>query len=137
MMRCRSKEEVSMSGMGSFRMTISVESHTRRGHVKEISNVLVDTGSEATWVPRAMLESLGIEPEKAVRFRVAGGRTIEREAGSAIVHANGAQTADDVVFAEPGDLVLLGARTLEGLNFKIDPVRHALVDAGPIDAAAA
>ena len=126
-----------MSGMGTFRMTISVESHTRRSEMKEIGNVLVDSGSEATWVPRAILESLGIKPEKTVRFRVADGRTIERQAGFAIIHANGAQTADDVLFAEPGDLVLLGARTLEGLNFKIDPVRHTLVDAGPVDAAAA
>jgi predicted aspartyl protease len=123
--------------MGTFRTTIRVESHTRRGVITELSNVLVDTGSEATWVPRNILESLGIQPEKAVRFRVADGRTIERQAGYAIIHANGAQTADDVVFAEPGDLVLLGARTLEGLNFRVDSVRHKLVDAGPIDAAAA
>ncbi len=126
-----------MSTMGTFRTTIRIESHTRRGQMAELGNVLVDTGSEATWIPRTVLESLGIQPEKAVRFRVADGRAIERQAGFAIVHVNGAQTADDVVFAESGDLVLLGARTLEGLNFKIDPVRHALVDAGPVDAAAA
>jgi predicted aspartyl protease len=126
-----------MSEMGSFRITIEVESHIRRGEIKEIGNVLVDTGSEATWIPRTVLESLGIQPEKVVRFRVADGRAIERQAGFAIIHANGAQTTDEVVFAEPADLVLLGARTLEGLNFKIDPVRHALVDAGPVDAAAA
>ena len=126
-----------MSGMVTFRTTIRIESHTRRGQMRELANVLVDTGSEATWVPRVILESLGIQPEKAVRFRVADGRTIERQVGFAIIHANGAQTADDVVFAEPGDLVLLGARTLEGLNFKIDHVRHVLVDAGPVDAAAA
>ncbi len=126
-----------MSRMGTFRTTIQIESHTRRGQMRELGSILVDTGSEATWVPRTILESLGIQPEKAVRFRVADGRTIERQAGFAIIHAGGAQTADDVVFAEAGDLVLLGARTLEGLNFKIDPVRHALVDAGPVDAAAA
>ncbi len=126
-----------MSGMGTFRTTIRIESHTRRAQMKELGNVLVDTGSEATWVPRTILQSLGIHPEKAVRFRVADGRTIERQAGFAIIHVGGAQTADDVVFAEPGDLVLLGARTMEGLNFKIDPVRHVLVDAGPVDAAAA
>jgi predicted aspartyl protease len=126
-----------MSEMGTFRTTIRIESHARRGQIQELGNVLVDTGSEATWIPRTILESLGVQPEKAVRFRVADGRAIERQAGFAIIHVNGAQTTDDVVFAEPGDLILLGARTLEGLNFKIDPVRHVLVDAGPIDAAAA
>jgi hypothetical protein len=48
-----------------------------------------------------------------------------------------AQTGDDVVFAEPGDMVLLGARTMEGLNLRVDPVRHRLIDAGPVDAAVA
>ena len=40
-------------------------------------------------------------------------------------------TVDDVVFAEPGDLLLLGARTLEGLNVTIDAARRRIVSAGP------
>jgi predicted aspartyl protease len=79
-----------MSHMGTFQTTAQVESHTRRGDLRELPNVLVDTGSEATWVPRAVLDSLGIRPEKIVRFRLADGRAIEREAGFAIVHAAGA-----------------------------------------------
>ena len=55
----------------------------------------------------------------------------------AIIHAGGTATSDDVVFAEEGDMVLLGARTLEGLNLRIDAVRKRLVDAGPIVAASA
>jgi hypothetical protein len=39
-------------------------------------------------------------------------------------------TVDEVVFAEPGDLLLLGARTLEGLNVT-DSTRRRLVSAGP------
>ena len=57
--------------------------------------------------------------------------------GYAIIHAGGTATSDDVVFAEEGDMVLLGARTLEGLNLRIDAVRKRLVDAGPIVAASA
>jgi hypothetical protein len=40
-----------------------------------------------------------------------------------------------VVFGEPGDLVLLGSRSLEGLNFRVEPVLKMLVDAGPAPAA--
>jgi hypothetical protein len=40
-------------------------------------------------------------------------------------------TVDEVVFAEPGDLLLLGARTLEGLNVTIDSTRRRLVSTGP------
>jgi len=42
-----------------------------------------------------------------------------------------------VVFGEPGDLILLGARTLEGLNFRVDVTTMQLMDAGPAPAAAA
>jgi hypothetical protein len=45
--------------------------------------------------------------------------------------------ADDIVFGEPGDLTLLGARSLEGLDLRIEPVTKRLVDAGPAPAAVA
>jgi hypothetical protein len=41
------------------------------------------------------------------------------------------------VFARPGDLVLLGAHGLEGLNLRVDLGRKELVPAGPVPAAAA
>ena len=44
-------------------------------------------------------------------------------------------TIDEVVFAEPGDLALLGARTLEGLNLAVDTAKKKLVAAGPLPAA--
>ena len=36
------------------------------------------------------------------------------------------------VFADPGDLVLLGAHGLEGMNLRVDLVRRQLVPAGPV-----
>jgi hypothetical protein len=44
-------------------------------------------------------------------------------------------TVDEVVFAEEGDLLLLGARSLEGLNLMVDAARKKLVAAGPLPAA--
>jgi hypothetical protein len=41
-----------------------------------------------------------------------------------------------VLFAEAGDMVLLGARSLEGLNVRVDAQRKRLVPAGPILAGA-
>jgi hypothetical protein len=49
----------------------------------------------------------------------------------------GTTTVDEIVFGEPGDLTLLGSRSLEGLNLRIDPLRKQLVDAGPAPAAVA
>src|SRR5439155_6632606 len=98
-------------------------------------SVLVDTGAELSWVPAEVLESLGIERYNTWRFRQANGTILERRAGAAFIHVAGKRTSDDVVFGEPGDLVILGSRTLEGLNFRIEPVTKRLVDAGPAPAA--
>ena len=54
-----------------------------------------------------------------------------------ILRVAGKRATDDVVFGEPGDLLLLGAHTLEGLNFRVDPFLKQLVDAGPAPAAVA
>lgn len=124
-----------MNDVGILRTTIGVESHQRRGDVRELPETLVDTGSEYSWIPRDVLESLGIGVERAQRFRTADGRVVHRVMGYAIVHAGGTRTSDEVVFAEPGDMVLLGAHTLEGLNLRIDLKAKKLVPAGPVPAA--
>ena len=124
-----------MSDMGTFRTTIQIENPARRGERRTLSNVLVDTGAELSWVPASVLESLGIERDKRLRFRQASGQVLERWTGVAVVYAAGTRTADDVVFGEENDLVLLGARSLEGLNLRIDPVLKQFVDAGPAPAA--
>jgi hypothetical protein len=60
-----------------------------------------------------------------------------RWTGPAFVYAAGTTATDDVVFGEPTDMILLGARSLEGLNLRIDVVSKRLADAGPVSAAAA
>ena len=97
----------------------------------------MDTGSELSWVNAAILESLGVERWKLSRFRQANGTILERWTGSARLYAAGTGTVDEIVFGEPGDLVLLGSRSLEGLNLRVDPVAKTLVDAGPAPAAVA
>lgn len=125
-----------MADMGTFRITVEVENPLRAGERHAVGSVLVDTGAERSWFPSAVLESLGIERFELRRFRQASGAVVERWVGLAFVHTSGKRASDDVVFAEPGDLTILGARTLEGLNFRVDCVLKQLVDAGPIDAAA-
>ena len=127
--------DAKMTEMGTLRTTIGVENVSQKGGVRELPETLVDTGSEFTWIPRPILESLGIKVQRRQGFIVADGRRVERDIGYAIVHAAGFATADDVVFAEAEDLVLLGVRSIEGLNLRIDVVRKQLVEAGPIVAA--
>jgi len=123
--------------MGSFRVDIEIENPARPGERRTLRSVLVDGGAELSWVLADVLESLGIERYSKWHFRQADGTVLERWAGAALIHVAGKRTADDIVFGEPGDLVLLGSRTLEGLNFRVEPVTKQLVDAGPAPAAAA
>jgi predicted aspartyl protease len=97
----------------------------------------VDTGRENTWIPAPKLEKIGVAREKKdIQFMMANGAVITRSVGFAVLRVDKHFTIDEVVFAEPGDLLLLGARTLEGLNLTIDPARKKLVAAGPVPAAA-
>ncbi|HXV48188.1 MAG TPA: retroviral-like aspartic protease family protein [Candidatus Binatia bacterium] len=101
-----------------------------------MAKLLVDTGSEFTWVPASKLQGIGVEREKKdVQFIMANGEVITRSVGFAVLRVDKHFTIDEVVFAEPGDLLLLGARTLEGLNLTVDSRRRRLVAAGPVPVA--
>ncbi len=124
-----------MGEMGTFRTIVGVENVSQQSGIRELPETMVDTGSEFTWIPRTVLESLDIKVQRKQRFILADGRSVEREMGYAIIHAAGFATADDVVFAEVDDLILLGVRSIEGMNLRIDVVRKQLVEAGPVVAA--
>jgi predicted aspartyl protease len=88
---------------------------------------LVDTGSELTWLPADVLKAAGINPRRKWIFATATQEKIERETGYAILCAEGYETNDEVVFAEPGDMTLLGVRTLEGFGVMVDNIGHRFV----------
>ena len=123
--------------MGTFRVDVEIENPARPGEKRTVRSVLVDTGAELSWLPRDILESLEVERRKVWHFRQADGTVLARWTGGVSVYLAGIWTLDEVVFGEPGDLVLLGSRSLEGLNLRVDPVSKRLVDAGPAPAAAA
>jgi predicted aspartyl protease len=122
--------------MGTFRVDVEIENPVRPGARRSIGSVLVDTGAELSWVPAEILDSLAVERNNQWRFRQADGTILERWTGSVFIYLAGKRAADEVVFGAPGDLVLLGAHTLEGLNLRVEPVTKQLVDAGPAPAAA-
>lgn len=123
--------------MGTFRVDLEIEHPARPREKRVIRGALVDSGAELSWVPGSVLASLGIEHNRKELFRQADGSVLERWTGIVIIRLAGKRTGDDVVFGEPGDLTLLGSRTLEGLNVRIDPRAKRLVDAGPAPAATA
>ena len=122
--------------MGLFTVGCRVENHADPKKSAVIPKMLVDTGSEFTWIDENILKKIGIEPRKKdIQIQMANGQIISRSVGYAVLRVDKAETTDEVVFAQKGDLLLLGARTLEGLNVRVDPRQKKLVAAGPIVAA--
>ena len=122
--------------MGSFHVGCKLENHTDRNQAVTVPRALVDTGSEYTCIPSTILEKIGVQREKKdLVFTMANGQTITRSVGFAILRVEKHFTIDEVVFGEPGDMTLLGARTLEGLSLVVDSRKKKLVAAGPLPAA--
>ena len=122
--------------MGTLYTSCKIENPLDRERSAVVPKLLVDSGSELSWVAERTLERLGIAREKKdVAFVMANGQHVTRNVGFAIVRLDRHFTIDEIVFAEPGDLQLLGARTLDGLNLSIDLKRRRLLAAGPLPAA--
>lgn len=122
--------------MGTFFVKCKIENIVDRNKSVLIPKMLVDSGSEYTWIPAMTLEKIEVEREKKdLPFVMANGQHVTRSVGFAIIRFDKYFTVDEVVFAEKGDLLLLGARTLEGLSLVVDPRRKKLVASGAIPAA--
>ncbi len=87
-------------------------------------------------MPADVLTRVGIHPRRRRAFVMADGRTMERDVGFCILQSDGFITNDEIVFAEPGDLHLLGVRTLEGFGVTVDALGHRLVTTATIAASA-
>ena len=124
--------------MGLFSVGCKVENPADPDRTAVVPRLLVDTGSEFTWIETRTLEKIGIAPRKKdIQIQMADGQIVTRSVGYAILHVDKSETADEVVFAQKGDLLLLGCRALEGLNLRVDSRQKKLVAAGPVIAATA
>lgn len=119
--------------MGTFQVGCTIENHTNPKRSAKVAHLLVDTGGDYSWIPESVLRKIGVaEQKRDLAFTMANGQVITRSVGFAILRVNGSFTIDEVVFAQTGDLTLLGARTLEGLNLRVDSKNKKLVAGGPL-----
>ncbi len=110
-------------GIARLRFTVSRPiDEQRSAHVE----LLVDAGAMISFVPRDILEKLGIPKQSRRAFRLASGQLIERDVGGAIFGWNGYTSVAPVVFGEPGDESLLGVTALEAMGLEVDPVSKTL-----------
>src|SRR5271166_4182205 len=110
-----------------FRVNVVAANPKQEEVVSPPQEAQVDTGSELTWLPAEVLKAIGITPRRERQFATASKQLLRRQVGYAILRAEGYETNDEVVFAEPNDLVLLGVRTLEGFGVMVDNIGHRFV----------
>ena len=113
--------------MSLFKVNIIARNPKQEDLRAQPLSALVDTGSELTWLPADVLKSVGIMPRRKRVFATATQQRIERDVGFAILCAEGYETIDEVVFAEPGDMTVLGVRALEGFGVMVDNLAHRFV----------
>lgn len=88
--------------------------------------LLVDTGAVFVSVPRAILESLGLQPITRRKLRVYGGGVVERDIGSVVIEYEDRRAGVTVIFGEAEDAAVLGVTALESLGYELDPVAKKL-----------
>ncbi len=86
--------------MGMFEVKVTLANLAAPGRAEEVS-LLVDTGATLSWIPRTILERLGV--------------------------IDGRKAPVPVAFGEPGEEAVLGATALEVLGFVVDPVAKKLI----------
>jgi predicted aspartyl protease len=113
--------------MSMFKVNVVVRNTKDESLIAPPMEVLVDTGSELTWLPKDLLIGIKVSPLRKRSFSTATKQLVTRDTGYAIVSAEGFETVDEVVFAEAGDMALLGVRTLEGFGVMVDNIGHRFV----------
>jgi len=111
--------------MGSFRVQIEIGDPA--GSRFDRLEALVDTGATYTWVPRDVLERLGIRPEEERPFLLADGRQVMYSIAWIRVRIDGRTQPTIAVFGDRDSEPLLGVFTLEGFGLAADPVNRRLL----------
>ena len=112
--------------MGLFDVKVRLASLSVPSRTEDVS-LLVDTGATLSWIPREILERLGVAPLSRLPFTLADGRTLERDVTAVLLTIDGRKAAVPVAFGEPGEEAVLGATALETLGLMVDPVGQKLV----------
>jgi clan AA aspartic protease len=112
--------------MGMFEVNVKLANLAAPSQTEDLT-LLVDTGTTLSWIPRAILEKLGVKAFSRLPFTLADGRRLERDTTAVLLTIDGRKAPVPVAFGELGEESVLGATALETLGFKVDPVGEKLV----------
>src|SRR5260370_22728379 len=85
-----------------------------------------DSGAIYTFIPKNVLQDIGINPHSRRSFVLANGEKFVRRVGSADIIYKKRRRSITVVFGEKGDFPLLGFTALEAVGLILDPVQVKL-----------
>ena len=112
--------------MGKFEVKVKLANLAALGRTEEVS-LLVDTGATLSWIPREILQKLGVTAFSRLPFVLPDGRHLERDTTAVLLTIEGRMAPVPVAFGEPGEKAVLGATALESLGFVPDPIAKKLV----------
>jgi predicted aspartyl protease len=112
--------------MGMFEVKVKLANLAAPTETEELT-LLMDTGATLSWIPRNILEGLGITALSRLPFTLAGGRRLDSEVTAVLLTIDGRKGGVPVAFGEPGEEAVLGATALEALGFAADPVGKKLL----------
>ena len=113
--------------MGTVKVTIGVGDP--QGRQFEDLEVVVNTGSTYTAVPREMLQRLGVPVERSLPSETADGRIVPVDVGEATIRLEGLEFHTPVIFAEEGETNRLGMVSLGEAALTVDPLAGRLIPA--------
>ncbi len=111
--------------MGIFNCRIEVGT-ADQGRFEPIE-LMVDSGSTYTWLPRSLIQRLGLRVSGKRPVRLADGRILEKEGVDALIRIEGEVHSNFCLIANEGDGLLLGSLTLETFSLGVDPMNRKLV----------
>ena len=111
--------------MGITNVKATVGNPADSSRTREIE-FLVDSGATYGLVPAEILSELEITPHSVREFSLGNGEFVRRRLGTATFEYLSVRGDSLVIFSERGDAPLLGATTLEGFGFILDPFRREL-----------
>jgi len=112
--------------MGMFDVKVKLANLAAPGRTEELS-LLVDTGATLSWIPREILQKLGVTAFSRLPFSLADGRVLERDTTAVLLTIDGRKAPVSIAFGEPGEEAVLGATALEILGFMVDPIAKKLI----------
>src|SRR2546426_12372863 len=113
--------------MEMFDVTVKLASLAAPGRTEEVS-LPVDTGATLSWIPREILERLGVTAFSRLPFSLADGRVLERDATAVIFTSDGRKAPVPLAFGESGEEAVLCATALVGLGVVVGPVAKKLIE---------